>query len=212
MQQNNTSKMVALLGKIRKQMNGAVLDTFRYYGAKYGMNYGVAIHSIRDFAREIGTDDSLSQFLLLQQVRELQIIAFWIADPANVTPETFDFWASKIINSELAEQSAQGLFCRIDAIDLLLEKWCNSDNELLVYTSLLAASRTDNVAENVMKSAVAAVLNRYADNHLAAQGVSRLLASKIANHRQMVAQIISSLPTSKTAESVREEIAWQLEY
>ena len=204
--------MVALLGKIRKQMNGAVLDTFRYYGAKYGMNYGVAIHSIRDFAREIGTDDSLSQFLLLQQVRELQIIAFWIADPANVTPETFDFWASKIINSELAEQSAQGLLCRIDAIDLLLEKWCNSDNELLVYASLLAASRTDNVAENVMKSAVAAVLNRYTDNHLAAQGVCRLLASKIANHRQMVAQIISSLPTSKTAESVREEIAWQLEY
>ena len=70
MQQNNTSKMVALLGKIRKQMNGAVLDTFRYYGAKYGMNYGVAIHSIRDFAREIGTDDSLSQFLLLQRVQD----------------------------------------------------------------------------------------------------------------------------------------------
>lgn len=204
--------MVALLGKIRKQMNGAVLDTFRYYGAKYGMNYGVAIHSIRDFAREIGTDDSLSQFLLLQQVRELQIIAFWIADPEKVTPEAFDFWASKIINSEIAEQSAQGLFCRIDSIDLLLEKWCISDNELLVYASLLAASRSENVSEEAVKNGVVSVLNRYTDNHLAAQGVSRLLASKIANHRQMVAQIISSLPTSKTAESVREEIAWQLEY
>ena len=52
--QNNTSKMVALLGKIRKQMNGAMLDTFRYYGSNYGVNYGVALHTLRDMAQEIG--------------------------------------------------------------------------------------------------------------------------------------------------------------
>ena len=77
--------MVALLGKIRKQMNGAVLDTFRYYGAKYGMNYGVALHSLRDMAREIGCDDELAHFLFRQQVRELQILALWIADAEAVS-------------------------------------------------------------------------------------------------------------------------------
>ena len=75
--------MVTLLGKIRKQMNGAVLDTFRYYGAKYGMNYGVAIHSIREMAAEQGTDHDLAKFLYRQQVRELQIIALWIAERAG---------------------------------------------------------------------------------------------------------------------------------
>ena len=49
---DNTSRMVALLGAVRKQMNGAVLDTLRYYGADYGLNYGVAIHSLRETARE----------------------------------------------------------------------------------------------------------------------------------------------------------------
>ena len=49
--------MVALLGAVRKQMNGAVLDTLRYYGADYGLNYGVAIHSLRETARETGRDD-----------------------------------------------------------------------------------------------------------------------------------------------------------
>lgn len=203
--------MVALLGKIRKQMNGAVLDTFRYYGAKYGMNYGVAIHSLREMAREIGMDNDLAQFLLCQQVRELQIIAFWIADSAVVTADTFDVWASKIINSELSEQAAQGLFCKIDAIDALLEKWSSSNNELLAYSALLAASRSAKVSDTAVQNAVKNVVAHFADNHLAAQGISRLLAAKIATNRALVVEIISALPTNKTAESVREEIAWQLE-
>ena len=203
--------MVALLGKIRKQMNGAVLDTFRYYGAKYGMNYGVAIHSLREMAREIGMDNDLAQFLLCQQVRELQIIAFWIADSAVVTADTFVVWASKIINSELSEQAAQGLFCKIDAIDALLEKWSSSNNELLAYSALLAASRSAKVSDTAVQNAVKNVVAHFADNHLAAQGISRLLAAKIATNRALVVEIISALPTNKTTESVREEIAWQLE-
>ena len=210
--QNNTSKMVALLGKIRKQMNGAVLDTFRYYGAKYGMNYGVAIHSLRDMAREIGTDDDLAGFLFRQQVRELQIIALWIADAAAVTPETFDVWHSRIINSELAEQAAQGLLCRITAIDTLLERWCAEGSELAAYTALLAASRSDIVTDTALQSAVNNTVTRFADNHLAAQGVSRLLSAKIAKNRQMVADILAAMPNNKSADSVREQVAWQLEY
>lgn len=210
--QNNTSKMVALLGKIRKQMNGAVLDTFRYYGAKYGMNYGVAIHSLRDMAREIGTDDDLAGFLFRQQVRELQIIALWIADAAAVTPETFDVWHSRIINSELAEQAAQGLLCRITAIDTLLERWCAEGSELAAYAALLAASRSDIVTDTALQSAVNNTVTRFADNHLAAQGVSRLLSAKIAKNRQMVADILAAMPNNKSADSVREQVAWQLGY
>lgn len=210
--QNNTSKMVALLGKIRKQMNGAVLDTFRYYGAKYGMNYGVAIHSLRDMAREMGTDDSLSQFLFLQQVRELQIIAFWIADPLSVTEDTFDMWTDRVINSELAEQAAQGLLCKIETIDALLDRWCSSGNELAAYAALLAASRSDKISDKAVQRAVNNTVTHFSDNHLAAQGLSRLLSAEIVKNRALVADILASLPDNKTANSVREEIAWQLEY
>lgn len=204
--------MVALLGKIRKQMNGAVLDTFRYYGAKYGMNYGVAIHSLRDMAREVGTDDSLSQFLFLQQVRELQIIAFWIADPLSVTEDTFDMWADRVVNSELAEQAAQGLLCKIETIDALLDRWCSSDNELAAYAALLAASRSDKISDKAVQRAVNNIVTHFSDNHLAAQGLSRLLSAEIVKNRALVADILASLPDNKTANSVREEIAWQLEY
>lgn len=210
--QNNTSKMVALLGKIRKQMNGAVLDTFRYYGAKYGMNYGVALHSLRDMAREIGCDDELAHFLFRQQVRELQIIALWIADAEAVTEKEFDFWANGLINSELAEQAAQGLLSKITPIDTLVERWCGSGNELLAYAALLAASRSDKISINIVQSSVNKVVTAFADNHLATQGVVALLGNKIENHRAVVESVLATLPDNRSAAVVREEIAWRLEY
>ena len=210
--ENNTSKMVTLLGKIRKQMNGAMLDTFRYYGHNYGMNYGVAIHSLRDMANQVGTDDSLARFLYRQQVRELRIIALWIADSATITAADFDFWAAGIVNSEVAEQAAQALLCRIDAIDALLEAWCNADNELLAYCALLAAARSKGVNEGVVERVVKSVITRFADNHLTAQGTVALLSSLIATNREFVKSLTAALPDTPTASVVREEIAWRIEY
>ena len=210
--QNNTSKMVALLGKIRKQMNGAVLDTFRYYGAKYGMNYGVAIHSLRQMALEQGVDHSLSQFLYRQQVRELQIIALWIADAKAVSADELDFWMEGIINSEMAEQAAQALFANVNCIDTLLERWCASDNLLHAYAALLSASRSGLVSDEAISNAAVLCAERFGDNHLVAQGVTNMLASRIATAKQMIEQTLLHLPDNKTAAVVREEISWRLEY
>ena len=204
--------MVALLGKIRKQMNGAVLDTFRYYGAKYGMNYGVALHSLREMAREVGCDDDLAHFLYRQQVRELQIIALWIADAASVNVEQFDHWAAGIINSEIAEQAAQGLLSKIEQIDILLESWCSGENELLAYAALLAASRSEKVSVEAVQSAVNKSLNTFSDNHLAVQGTVALLSAQIAKNRALVEAVLATLPNNPSAAAVREEIAWRLEY
>ena len=204
--------MVALLGKIRKQMNGAVLDTFRYYGAKYGMNYGVALHSLREMAREMGCDDDLAHFLYRQQVREWQIIALWIADAASVNVEQFDHWAAGIINSEIAEQAAQGLLSKIEQIDILLESWCSGENELLAYAALLAASRSEKVSVEAVQSAVNKSINTFSDNHLAVQGTVALLSAQIAKNRALVEAVLATLPNNKSAAAVREEIAWRLEY
>jgi hypothetical protein len=210
--QNNTSKMVTLLGKIRKQMNGAVLDTFRYYGAKYGMNYGVAIHSIREMATEIGTDHSLAEFLYRQQVRELKIIALWIADAKRLTDDQLEFWREGIVNSELAEQAAQGLLCNVEDIDSLVQSWSASQDCLTVYSALLAASRNRKVLNDAIQKSVIQAVATHTDNHLVAQGAVALLSSAIAERAEFVASIIELLPQSRTAELISEEIKWRLEF
>lgn len=204
--------MVSLLGKIRKQMNGAVLDTFRYYGAKYGMNYGVAIHSIRDMAVEVGTDHDLAKFLYRQQVRELQIIALWIADAEQLTGSELDFWREGIVNSELAEQAAQGLLCNVGDIDSLVTAWCRGENSLVAYAALLAAARNKNISDSAIQTSVVEVVTLNTNNHLVAQGAVALLASVIASNRELVASILEQLPVNSTAQLVVDEIKWRLEF
>ena len=90
-----------LLYRLRKEMNGAALDTMRYFGEDYARNYGVQIYAIRNLAREIGTDHELAKSFYTENIREVRLVALWIADAELVSVEDFDFWASGIINSEV---------------------------------------------------------------------------------------------------------------
>lgn len=207
---DNTSRMVALLGAVRKQMNGAVLDTLRYYGADYGLNYGVAIHSLRETARETGRDDGFARFLYRQQVRELRIIALWIAEPDCTTAADFPFWAAGIINSEVAEQAAHALLSQIDDIDALLAEWCASENALLAYAALLAASRSVRASVGAVTEGVRSAVGRFPDNRIVAQGATAALASVAGEHRERVLLLLDGLDDTPTARLVRDEMSWRM--
>lgn len=207
---DNTSRMVALLGAVRKQMNGAVLDTLRYYGADYGLNYGVAIHSLRETARETGRDDGFARFLYRQQVRELRIIALWIAEPDCTTAADFPFWAAGIINSEVAEQAAHALLSQIDDIDALLAGWCASENALLAYAALLAASRSVRASVGAVTEGVRSAVGRFPDNRIIALGATAALASVAGEHRERVLLLLDGLDDTPTARLVCDEMSWRM--
>lgn len=202
--------MVALLGAVRKQMNGAVLDTLRYYGADYGLNYGVAIHSLRETARETGRDDDFARFLYRQQVRELRIIALWIAEPERTVAVDFSFWAAGIINSEVAEQAAHALFSQIADIDALLAEWCASENALLAYAALLAASRSVRSSFDAVTEGVRSAVGSFPDNRIIAQGATAALTSVAGEHRERVLLLLDGLDDCPTAELIREELSWRI--
>ncbi len=211
--ENYTSRMVALLGALRKAMNGAVLDSFCCYGAAYGLNYGVAIHTLRDMARGVGEDDGFARYLYRQQVRELRIIALWTASPAEVrSVEDADFWAEGIINSEVAEQAAQALLCRVEPIEELLTAWSSQPNELLCYAAMLAAARSERVSAECAASAIERVVRSFPDNHLAAQGAVALAVSLITKNRPTVSRLLALSGDTPTAKFLRDEVAWRLEY
>ena len=211
--ENYTSRMVALLGALRKAMNGAVLDSFCCYGAAYGLNYGVAIHTLRDMARGVGEDDGFARYLYRQQVRELRIVALWTASPAEVrSVEDAEFWAEGIINSEVAEQAAQALLCRVEPIDELLTAWSSQSNELLCYAAMLAAARSERVSVECVASAVERVVRNFPDNHLAAQGAVALAVSLITKNRPTVSRLLALSDDTPTAKFLRDEVAWRLEY
>jgi len=197
-----------LLYRLRKEMNGAALDTMRYFGADYERNYGVQIYAIRNLAREIGTDHTLAEYFYTQNIREVRLVALWIADAEKVSVSDFDFWASGIINSEVAEQASHALLSRIAAVAELLVAWCNSDSALHAYCAMLAAARNGGVEADVATKAILSALDKFSDNRLVAQG-----ATALAMHLDddAVQRLLGELPDNPTANLLREEVAWRVE-
>lgn len=197
-----------LLFRLRKEMNGAALDTMRYFGADYERNYGVQIYAIRNLAREIGTDHELAEFFYKEAIREVRLVALWIADAERVAISDFDFWASGIINSEVAEQASHALLSRIADVAELLQRWCSSDNALLAYCALLSAARNGRVEPTAAIDAILSAVERFSDNRLVAQGATAL-AMQIDD--SAVQELLHRLPDNPTATLLREEISWRVE-
>ena len=197
-----------LLYRLRKEMNGAALDTMCYFGADYERNYGVQIYAIRNLAREIGTDHDLAVSFYTENIREVRLVALWIADAEQVGVADFDFWASGIINSEVAEQASHALLSRIAPISELLTAWCASDNALLAYCALLSAARNGGVESATAVEAIAQAVTSFSDNRLVAQGATALA---INLPDEAVRKLLEKMPDNPTAKHIREEIAWRVE-
>ncbi|MBQ7787488.1 MAG: DNA alkylation repair protein [Alistipes sp.] len=212
---NNTSQMIALLGAMRKQMNGAVADAMYYYGADYGLNYGVSLPTVRQIAREQEKDHALALYLYKQQVRELRLAALHIAQAEAITMEELPTWAEGVINSEIAEEMAFALLPHTTIIPDIFAAWSESDNEFLVYATLMAAARSELARDTNIVNVTPNILSRFSASRIIAQGVVALLAAAYdcdAEARKAVAEVIEELEESPAANYVKEEMSWRMEF
>ena len=172
-----TSRMAALLGRFRRERNGVVADTMQYRGKAYGLNYGVSLPTIRAVARAERPDSDFARFLYRQDVRELKLATFWIADPVQVTSVEFSDWGEGIANSEMAEECAFALMSRSPRGDEWGRAWCDTGNELLGYAGLLALSRIPHPDFSSLVPVLRRLVVTYPESNLVAQGVVALLAA-----------------------------------
>lgn len=207
--------MIALLGAMRKQMNGAVADAMYYYGADYGLNYGVSLPTVRQIAREQEKDHALALYLYKQQVRELRLAALHIAQAEAITMEELPTWAEGVINSEIAEEMAFALLPHTTIISDIFTAWSESDNEFLVYATLMAAARSELARDTSIVNVTPNILSRFSASRIIAQGVVALLAAAYdcdAEARKAVAEVIEELEESPAANYVKEEMSWRMEF
>lgn len=179
--------MVALLGELRRERNGAVADAMCLCGKPYGLNYGVSLPTLRRIARAETPDHDFARYLYVQDVRELRLAALYIAQPERVTMDEAAFWAAGIINSEVAEEASFALLSRVGVLPELFRSWITA-SPLLQYAALLAAARSpqaslawvDAALEAVHRNAVEAEALVAAARSVAAADTSAAPAAWIA--------------------------------
>ena len=211
---DNTQRMITLLGAMRKQMNGAVADAMRYYGADYGLNYGVSLPTIRSIAQAEERNHQLALYLYKQQVRELRLAALHLADPALLAPDSLDEWAEGIINSEVAEEMAFALLRYADALPAIFTEWISSDNEFLAYAALRSAAATAFGREVAVVAQTIEAIDRFHTSRIIAQAAVAVLAAAYEHNPEAqlaVEQAINDLDDTISASYVKEEMAWRMD-
>lgn len=212
---DNTQRMIALLGKVRKQMNGAVSESMATHGQQYGLNYGVSIATLREIAAGETQDYAFAKYLYQQQVRELKLCACHIADPKMVDTHEFPFWSRGITNAELAEELAFALFSKIYDINSLMGIWTTESNEMVAYAALMAASRNERTMSEVAYIAIENAIKANPESEYIAQGVVALvcyIASRDKSVKVGIPTLLSNLADSATKRRVEEELEWRLAY
>ena len=205
-----TSRMVYLLGELRREMNGAVADSMRYFGTRYGLNYGVSLPTIRTIASKEPANNDLALYLLKQDVRELRLAALHIADPSHFE-ESKELWQKGITTSEIAEEMAFALLSRVTVFDDIYKEWSASTDELIVYAALMAAARQKHCIKTHI-STLPDIIDRHPDSRLVAQGVIAMLSASLAeNIKKQVQSILHALPHCKAQEYICDEMSWRME-
>lgn len=148
--------MVALLGELRRERNGAVADAMCLCGKPYGLNYGVSLPTLRRIARAEMPDHDFARYLYVQDVRELRLAALYVAQPERVTADEAAFWAAGIVNSEVAEEASFALLSRVGVLPAIFERWMAA-SPLLQYAALLAAARSPQASLAWVDAALEAV-------------------------------------------------------
>ena len=212
---DSTQRMIALLGRLRKQMNGAVSESMQRDGQKYGLNYGVSIATVREIVAEEERDYEFAKYLYKQQVRELRLAACHLAEPAKVDTHEFPFWARGIVNSELAEELAFALLSKIYDINSLMGVWTVESNEFVAYAALMAASRNERTLSEVALIAVENAVRANPDSVLIANGVVALLCYVASRDKSLsvgIPVLLERLNECRAKQIIVDELSWRLEY
>lgn len=212
---DNTQRMISLLGRLRKQMNGAVSQSMQRDGQKYGLNYGVSIATVREIVAEETPDYEFAKYLYKQQVRELRLAACHLAEPSKVDINEFPFWARGIVNSELAEELAFALLSKIYDINSLMGVWTVESSELVAYAALMAASRNERTTTEVAFIATENAVRANPNSVLIANGVVALMcyvASRDKSAKVGIPILLERLADCSAKEIIVDELSWRLEY
>ena len=84
--------------------------------ARYGINtqdtLGISIYTLRPLAKEIGTNHALALELWESGIHEARLLAGFIDDPQQVTPEQMERWVTDFDSWDICDQVCSNVFDR----------------------------------------------------------------------------------------------------
>jgi len=101
----------AILSRLRSLHDPGAVEGMARFGINPKNNYGVSVRTLREIARETGTDHNLARRLWASGVHDARILASIIDDPRLVTAQQIESWVADIDSWDVCDQCC-ALFAR----------------------------------------------------------------------------------------------------
>ncbi|MFH0893618.1 MAG: DNA alkylation repair protein [Bacteroidota bacterium] len=101
------------------------------FGINTGNAFGVKIPVIRELAIKLGRNHALALALWDSGYHEARILAGYLADPEQVTPELMDAWVADFDSWDLCDQICSSLFRNTDHAVLKAFEWADCEEEYI---------------------------------------------------------------------------------
>lgn len=139
MEESTHDKVREIKKSLRLAMNGVVSTLQRRQGLDYKINFGVEIPRLKGIAEAHAKDKKLAETLWQDNIRECKMLAIFLM-PESEAAEVADRWIAETKFTEIADQLAMHMLCRLpDAWDKAL-RWSAMREGLYAYCGYLTIS------------------------------------------------------------------------
>ncbi len=127
--------------ELRLSMNGIASSYMRDNGMKYKLNFGVELPRLRDIATGYPANHELAQALWKEDIRECKLLAAMLQPTDTFYSDIAEIWVESMPNIEIAQHTAQNLFCRLPYASQKAYEWMASDKEMFQICGYLILAR-----------------------------------------------------------------------
>ncbi len=120
-----------VMAQLQKQANQANLAGMARVGINTQDTLGISVYDLRRMAKEIGIDHELAEQLWASGIHEAQLLAVFVADPRQVTPQLMESWAADFDSWDLCDQACTSLFDLTPHAHAKALEWSQREDEFV---------------------------------------------------------------------------------
>ncbi len=126
-----TSKLDTLLTLLKNHANPRNVEGMARFGIVGEGRLGISMPVLRTIARETGKDHPLALALWNTRIPEAMIVASMVADPAAMSEEEMEAWASAFNSWDVCDQTCLNLFVRSPSAWKMVRRWSGRKEEFV---------------------------------------------------------------------------------
>ncbi|RKH12461.1 MULTISPECIES: DNA alkylation repair protein [Corallococcus] len=123
------AQVQAALASLKRRATKHTLEGMARYAIPSDHAYGVAMRDIKALGKTLGRDHALASALWATGVYEARMLASFVADPGQLTPEQMDGWCSDFDNWAYCDAMSFNLFDRSPHAWAKVAEWSARRNE-----------------------------------------------------------------------------------